>query len=171
MIIDLLKITIPALIVFLATYFLVAKLLKEETSRRRADITLNNQRITIPIRMQAYERITLYLERISPESLLLRVNQPGLTAQKLHAALVANIRAEWEHNLSQQLYVSNGAWERVKNAKANVIKLISMCAEKVNPDDPAMSLSKLILESLVELEHHPTAMAIDFLKKELSEIF
>ena len=171
MIIDLLKIAIPALIVFLATYLLVSKMLNEQASKRSADITLNNQKITLPIRLQAYERIVLFLERVSPESLLLRTNQPGLTAQNLQANLISNIRAEWEHNLSQQIYLSSNAWERVKSAKANVIKLISLCAEKVNPDDPAMMLSKLILDSLVELEHHPTAQAIELLKKEVAEIF
>ena len=110
MVLELLKIVLPSIFVFLAGYLAIERLLREETKRRKAELTQNNQKITIPVRLQAYERLVLYLERISPESLLIRVNQPNLTNKKLQAKLLQNIRAEWEHNLSQQLYVSNNAW-------------------------------------------------------------
>jgi hypothetical protein len=89
----------------------------------------------------------------------------------MQSTLLSNIRAEWEHNLSQQLYISNEAWELVKNAKDNVVKLISISAEKINPKEQSMALSQSILEKLVELEQHPTAIAIDFLKREVKELF
>lgn len=171
MILDLLKIVLPSLLVFLAGYLAIERLLREETKRRKSELTQNNQKITTPIRLQAYERLVLFLERISPESLLVRVNQPNITAKKLQTNLLQSIRAEWEHNLSQQLYVSNNAWELTKNAKANVIKLISTTTDKLPPDAPAIKLSQLILERMVELENNPTSFAIDFLKKEVNSIF
>jgi hypothetical protein len=94
-----------------------------------------------------------------------------MTVHKLHSALLASIRAEWEHNLSQQLYVSSTTWELVKNAKDNVVKLISLSAEKINPKEPSLSLSQGILEKMVELEQHPTALAIEQLKLEVKELF
>jgi hypothetical protein len=171
MIIELLKIILPSVFVFLAGYLAIERLLREETRRRKAELTQNNQKITTPVRLQAYERLTLFLERISPDSLLVRVNQPNLTARKLQSNLLQNIRAEWEHNLSQQLYVSNNAWQLVKNAKDNVIKLVNTTVDKLPPDTPAIKVSQQILETLVELENHPTSFAIDFLKKEVREIF
>jgi hypothetical protein len=171
MILDLLKILLPSLLVFLAAFLSIERLLRAERDRKKSEITLDRQKISTPIRLQAYERMVLYLERISPESLLIRVNQPNLTAKKLQSNLLSNIRTEWEHNLSQQLYISNQAWSIVKNAKANVIKLINTCADKVEDDKPAILLSKLILESVVELDSHPTNKAIEFLKKEVNDLF
>ncbi len=86
-----------------------------------------------PIKLQAYERIVLFLERISTESLIMRTVKPGMTAQQLHSALIANIRSEYEHNLSQQIYMSNEAWEMVKNAKGTVIRIINNIATKLPP--------------------------------------
>jgi hypothetical protein len=114
---DILKITIPALLVFLAGYLALSAMIRNDANRRRLELMLNNQKVTLPLRLQAYERLTLFLERISPESLIVRVNKAGMSAQKLQTALLESIRAEWEHNLSQQLYVSHEAWELVKNAK------------------------------------------------------
>jgi hypothetical protein len=171
MVVEILKITLPALLVFLAGYLAIERLLREEANRRKVELTVNSKKITTPIRLQAYERIVLFLERISPESLLVRVNQPGLSVQKFQSALLASIRSEWEHNLSQQIYISPKAWGLVKNAKDNVVKLINTNSEKLEDKQPAILLSKSILDSLVELENHPTARAIDFLKKEVLQIF
>ncbi|HCY00982.1 MAG TPA: hypothetical protein DG754_12655 [Bacteroidales bacterium] len=168
---EILKITLPALLVFLAGYLAIERLLREEANRRKAELNINSKKITTPIRLQAYERIVLFLERISPDSLLVRVNQPSLTAQKFQAALLSTIRSEWEHNLSQQIYISPKAWGLVKNAKDNVIKLINTNSNEIEGKQPAIMLSQSILESLVELENHPTARAIDFLKKEVNEYF
>lgn len=171
MIIDLLKIIIPSLLVFLAGYLAVERLLREETNRRRAELNASSRKITTPIRLQAYERIVLYLERISPESILVRVNQPNISCQKYQSILLSTIRSEWEHNLSQQIYLSAKAWGLVKNAKDNVIKLVNNSAGKVDPKAPAMVLGKQILDGLVDLEFHPTSRAITHLKKEVNEMF
>lgn len=168
---EILKIVLPALLVFLAGYLALARLLREEADRRKSERILTNQRISTPIRLQAYERLVLFLERISPESLIVRVNQPSMNAQRLQTSLLSTIRAEWEHNLSQQLYVSNEAWELTKNAKGNVIKLINICAEKVDPEAPSIVFSQKILELMVELEQHPTSLAVEQLKKEVRDMF
>ncbi len=166
---EILKITLPALFVFLAGYLALRAMIKNETRRQKSELMFNSMKISLPIRLQAYERLTLLMERISPESVIIRVNQNGMLASDLQSALLSNIRAEWEHNLSQQLYVSNEAWELVKNAKENIIKLINICADKVAPNDSGYDLSRKILELYAELEINPTALAIDFLKKEIKE--
>lgn len=171
MVTNLLSIVLPSLFVFLAGYAAVYSLLKNDAERRRNEIAMANQKVTTPIRLQAYERLVLYLERISPESLVVRVNQPGLNVKRLQSAMLSAIRAEWEHNLSQQLYVSKESWSLVRNAKGNVLKLISVCADKVDPEDDGVLLAQKILEVLVELDEHPTTAAIDFMKKEVAELF
>ncbi|MEW5844821.1 MAG: hypothetical protein AB1777_00990 [Bacteroidota bacterium] len=167
---EILKITIPALMVFLAGYLALRILIKNETQRQKAELMFNTIKVSLPLRLQAYERLILLMERISPESIIVRVNKKGMLASDLQSALLGSIRAEWEHNLSQQLYVSNEAWEMVKNAKENIVKLINICGEKVAPNDSSFDLSKKILETYAELEINPTSLAIDFLKKEVKEI-
>lgn len=168
---EVLKIVLPALLVFLAGYLGVASLVREENKRRRFEQALNSQRITTPIRLQAYERIILFLERISPDSMLVRVSKPDMNAKTLQSALLTAIRSEFEHNLSQQLYISPEAWGVVRNAKDNLIKIINSSAATLPPNAPALQLSQVILEQLMELEDHPTARAIDFLKKEVVQLF
>ena len=121
-----------------------------------------------PIKLQAYERIVLFLERISLESLLVRVSSPDMTASQLHSALLNAIRSEFEHNLSQQIYMSQQAWEVVRNARSNMIKIINSEVEKMPPDSSGMALSKHLLEKIMELEKEPTRAAIDYVKGEIA---
>ena len=79
-----------------------------------------------PIRLQAYERMVLFMERINPESLILRTHQDGLNAKEFHVRLIKSIREEYEHNITQQMYVSVGAWNMVTNAKNNIVKLCNI---------------------------------------------
>jgi len=169
-ILEILKYTIPAIIVFLTAYLILQQSLKKEKERGKFEIVLQNQKIALPIRLQAYERLTLFLERITPDSLLIRTNQPGMTSAQLHHDMLKTIRAEYEHNLSQQIYVSHEAWELVKNARAGVIKLINSSADKIKPTEPAAKLSNLIFERIMEVEKHPTQIAVNYLKEELSKV-
>src|ERR1700752_3046191 len=109
--IDLLKIIIPAGAVFAAAYFLVKRFLDNEQKRREFELKKSSQANITPLKIQAYERIVIFLERINPNSLVVRVNKNNMNARQLHLELVSTIKAEYEHNLSQQIYMSEGAWE------------------------------------------------------------
>ena len=170
-VLEILKYTLPALVVFATTVYLVKKYFDGEDKKRKQQLFINNQGTIMPLRLQAYERMILFLERISPESLIIRVNRSGYTCQQLQSELMNAIRSEFEHNLSQQLYVSPGAWEMLKIARGRTIQLINMMADKVQKDSPSINLSKAILESIVDQEKVPTADALNFIKKEFSELF
>jgi hypothetical protein len=168
---EILKYVLPSLVVFLTAAWIMQAFLKREDSRRKLEVSLKNYKTITPIRLQAYERIVLFLERVSPESLILRVTRQGMTAKQLQSEMINSIRAEFEHNLSQQVYISNEAWELVKSARSNLIKMINTCAENVNPEAPAFNLSKAILEAVMEMDKQPSNQAIDFLKKEMQTYF
>ena len=167
---DILKITIPALIVFFTAWVLLRNMIRNDQDKRRQELILQNSRTVTPIKLQAYERIVLFLERISFESLLVRVSSPDMTANQLHSALLNTIRSEFEHNLSQQIYMSQKAWEVVKNARSSMVKIINTEAEKLPENATAMFLSKQLLEKVMELEQEPTRAAIDYLKGEISRM-
>jgi hypothetical protein len=167
---DILKLTIPALIVFFTAWIILRNMIKNDQDKRRQELLLQNNRVVTPIKLQAYERIILLLERISFESLLVRVSTSDMTALALHTTLLATIRSEYEHNLSQQIYMSQQAWEVVRNARSNMIKIINSEAEKLPPDSTGMALSKRLFEKIMELDQEPTRVAIDFVKAEVAKM-
>jgi hypothetical protein len=167
---DILKITIPALIVFFTAWIILKNMIKNDQDKRRQELILQNNRTVTPIRLQAYERIVLFLERISLESLLIRVSSSDMTVSQLHSALLNAIRSEFEHNLSQQIYMSQQAWEVVRNARSNMIKIINSEAEKLPDNASGIVLGKQLLEMIMELEKEPTRVAIDYIKVEISRM-
>lgn len=171
MFLEILKITIPALIVFLTAYYVLKTVLQKENENRRVQVVLQNQKAITPLRLQAYERIILFLERISPNSVIIRLQTPNMTVSQLHKEMLIIIRSEFEHNLSQQLYISIEAWEEVRNAKERTNKLINSCIEGLDPNDDAIKLSQSIFERLIEIEKSPTQEAINFLKNEVKQLY
>jgi hypothetical protein len=167
---DILKITIPSLIVFLTAWVLLRNMIRNDQDKRRQEIIMQNSRTIVPIRLQAYERIVLFLERTSIESLLIRTNTPGMTASQLHSALISAIRSEFEHNLSQQIYMSQQAWEVVKNARSNTTKIINSEFEKAPNTISALEFSKQLLERVMEIEKEPNRTAIEYIKNEIARM-
>lgn len=167
---DILKITIPALIVFLTAWLLLRNMIRNDQDRRRKEILLENTRAVTPIKLQAYERIVLLLERISMESLLVRVSSPDMTAAQLHTALLTTIRNEFEHNLSQQIYMSKQAWEVVRNARSGTIKIINSEADMMPADARGIDLSKQLLMKVMDLEKEPARAAVEFIKDEVARL-
>lgn len=165
---EILKITLPALIVLLTAWLMLRGLLRNDQEKRRQELVLQNTKIITPIKLHAYERMVLFLERISFESLLVRVSTPETTASQLHSALLTTIRSEFEHNLSQQIYMSPQAWEVVRNAKSGIIKILNTEIERMPPGSPAMAYSKQLLERVMEMDKEPTRVAIDYLKSEIA---
>jgi hypothetical protein len=129
------------------------------------------QKIILPIRLQAYERIVLFLERISPNNLIMRLNQPEMSSLQLQSTLIKTIREEFEYNLSQQLYISLKGWELVKNAKEETIKLINIASGKIPETASAAELVKIIFDLALEQDRLPVDVVIDEIKKEIQKIF
>ncbi len=167
---DILKISIPSLIVFFTAWVLLKNMIKNDQDKRRQELILQNSRTVTPIKLQAYERIVLFLERISLESLLVRVSSADMSVTQLHTALLNAIRSEFEHNLSQQIYMSQQAWEVVRNARSNMIKIINNEVEKMPANSPGMALSKQLLERIMELDKEPTRAAIEYIKNEVARM-
>ncbi len=171
MIAEILKYTLPALFVFLATYLVMSKMVKSEQLRLKAENVLNNQKFITPIRLQAYERMVLLMERISPQSLIMRTQRQNITNQELQSVLLKTIRSEFEHNMAHQLYISDKAWEMVRMAKEDCIKFINQTALQTKPDGNSLQLCKLILENTMDRELDPTTKAISYLKEEIRTLF
>ncbi len=161
--------TIPALVAGGVAYAVLNSFLNKEDSRRRYELIKENQKQALPLRLQAYERIVLFLERINPVQLLLRVPHNNLDPQSYATLLSHTIQTEYEHNITQQIYLSNEAWENILKARNSVITLIrnKSITEGINT---AEEMRKAILEE-VSTEEIATDIAIAFLKQELKKVF
>lgn len=168
---EILKYTLPALVVFITAYFMFRSFLRQEELKLQKQESEHNRDTVLPIRLQAYERLALLLERISPESIIMRVNKPGMTAKQLYTELLSSIRAEFDHNMSQQVYISNEAWEGILTARGKVIHLINTASDQVKDEATALTLSQQIFKMAMELKTQPTKEAMQFLKKEMEQFF
>ena len=169
---EILKVTLPAAAVFAAAYLIVKSFLDNDQKRRDGELKKLNQATITPLRLQAYERIIIFLERVNPSSLVVRVNKNGMSAQQLHLELIKTIKSEYEHNLSQQIYMSAGAWELVKTTKEEIIKLINISSTKVPPDNSSNDLAMMVINITSNLgKKLPNDIALDYVKKEVNLIF
>jgi len=164
---DIIKISISGVLVFFTAYYMLQNLLKNEEKKRYYEMRKETIKTLNPVRLNAYERFALFLERINPESMILRIQLPGMTVADLHLALLANIREEFEHNVSQQIYISPELWVFIKNSKESLVQFINNCSSKIPDDLPAIELAKVVIEGYGSIENPPTEVALDFLKKEV----
>ena len=170
--IEILKIILPAGAVVAAAYLLVQKFLNNEQKTREHELKKSAQSTITPLKIQAYERLVIFLERIHPNSIVVRVNKHGMSSHQLHQELIKSIKSEYEHNLSQQIYISAAAWELVKTSKEEVVKLINISATKVAHDSVSNELAMMILNITSGLDKKmPSEIALDFIKKEATQIF
>ena len=129
------------------------------------------RKVVTPIQLQAYERLVLFLERMTPNNLVLRCYQAGMTTQLLKDVMIQNIRDEFEHNLSQQLYISEQAWIYIKNAKEDMINTINSIQPKSSEEQLTPTAFAGILFELLAGKESQIELAQDFLKKEIQQKF
>jgi len=143
---ELLKYTLPAIVVLIAAYAIIQKFLVTELKRKQIALIRESLQVALPLRLQAYERLTLFVERISPRNLIPRIYEGTMNVAALRQAILQSINAEFEHNLSQQIYVSRQVWETVKNVREQELAMVHQIAEQLNPEAPARELHARILD-------------------------
>lgn len=165
------KILLPAALVLYAMYLGVKVMIARELTKKELEIRQKNIEITLPVRLQAYERMTLFLERITPNNLVVRVNQPDLSAREFHQILLKEIRDEYNHNVSQQVYMSIDVWEQVKTAKEDLITAINASANELGEEANSLDLARRLFEYMMEKPIDPIDHAIKSLKEEISKTY
>lgn len=140
------------------------QLLQAKLDERRETL-----KVVTPIRLQAYERMALFLERIAPNSLVLRCYQPGMDLKLLQGVMTKNIRDEWEHNLSQQVYLSEDTWLHIREAKEEMINLVNASAVTLTDTTDPTRLAANIFASAAQ--RSPVDEALEVLHKELRELY
>lgn len=165
------KILIPASVVLYAAYLLVRSFIQKEIDLKRLDVRSRSIETVLPNRLHAYERMTLFLERMSPQNLLVRVNTSTLAAREFHQLLLAEVRNEYNHNVSQQVYIGEEVWELIKSAKEDLIVTINDSALEMGEGATSLDLSKKIFEKTIAKSVDPLGHALSELKREIQRTF
>ena len=174
--IEVIKLAIPSLLVFGVVYFMLKQFLSRELAINSQQIKLQEEEFKlqakkdfIPLKNQAYERAILYVERIDPNNLIMRIHKPFMNAKQLHTALLSIIREEYNHNMVQQLYINKSSWDKLKQAKEETVKIINMAQNQMKETSTGMDLSAIIFEIVSKLDHLPTTTAVDYMKTEFQK--
>jgi len=161
----------PAGAVLLTTIFFLRKESSQELRSMQIEMKKQRQEFFLPNRVESYQRAVLLMERIHPNSLVMRLHNPGLPARALQAEFLQAIRDEYDHNVAQQLFVSIQGWQMVKNSKEETVKIINLAGNQMSAAATGMDLSAKIFEIVAEIGQLPTEITVDYLKRELQELF
>jgi hypothetical protein len=168
---ELIKVIVPASVVLYAVYLIVRSFIQREIELKKLEVRGRSIETILPSRLQAYERMTLFLERISPQNLLMRLTNPAFSAKDFQKVLLDEIRNEYNHNASQQVYMSEEVWSQIRNAKEDLIVLINEASSRMMPDAKSIDLSKKVFEMAMEKKVDLISLALTELKKEIQQIF
>ncbi len=151
---EILKFTIPSLIVLLSVWIVMHKLFKNEEQKRLWELKRAAQKEISPTRLRAYERLALLLERTQPEALVMalseRLEEAGtslaaLGVQKMQQELLRSLRLEFDHNMSQQVYVSDEVWAKIIGARDQMGAFITTMATQLPPGGGAMEYATVLM--------------------------
>jgi hypothetical protein len=165
------KIIIPASLVLYAVFLTVRSFIIKEIELKKLEVRTRSIETILPARLQAYERMTLFLERIAPQNLLIRLNNPGFSARDFQKLLLDEIRNEYNHNVSQQVYMGEEVWNQIRNAKEDLIMLINESASQLPAEATSIDLSKQIFEAVMNKNVDLIAHALAELRKEIQQTF
>ena len=168
---EILKFTVPALIVYFVVRGLFKEFLQGQQQIRLLEMQQQRTDTTLPMRLQAYERLSLFCERIGVPNLLLRLRTEDMQAGALRLAMLMAVQQEFEHNLTQQVYVSEALWDIIQLARTQTTDLIVTAAENINPEDPAEQLVKALFAESERRNVTPLLTAQKAIKKEAGLLF
>jgi len=163
---EIVKITIPALVVFFTVYYLLKTYLDKHYELKLLEFRQNQNGTTIPSRLQAYERLSLFCERIAIPSLMLRLREEGQTNAAFRMAMLLTIQQEFEYNITQQVYVSDQLWQIIKISRDNTVLEINRMYENVDPKGSSRELANILLNSGQAQSAGSLNTALSAIKKE-----
>lgn len=169
---EIIGVSITSIAIATVTIVIVWRMTKAESERRTFDLKRENVKVMTPVRLRAYERMAIFVERIAPDSLVMRQRfGERTTSSQLQRTLLDQIRQEWEHNAAQQIYISEETWAQLVNAKESIVELVNSCAMQLDPKTVSVGLANLVLNTYNEeksKQDTPIQMALAAIKKDVS---
>ncbi|MEX8546049.1 MAG: hypothetical protein V5804_00480 [Mucilaginibacter sp.] len=168
---DIFRTVISGLILIVAVFYLLKPYLDRLEKQPTSILDPNAANNQLSLQLQAYERLLLFIDRTNPVNLLVRLNDPAYLATELHYQVLGEIRNEFQHNITQQLYVSPNTWEIVKRIKNETISLANSAVKVLPPHASGFDFSKLILEQMGNMENNPYDVAAALIREDARQLF
>lgn len=168
---DIIRLTISGLLVVMAAFYIARPYLERFEKQQLISLKQTFTKETLPLRLQAYERLLLLIDRINPANILLRLNNPDFAAGELHYLVLAEIRNEFQHNITQQLYVSTTVWEITKRIKNDTIFLMNNALKALPADASGLDFCRLVLEQLSHMENNPYDVGSALIREQAEQLF
>jgi hypothetical protein len=168
---DILKYTISGLVILAAAFYVIKPYLDRTEQIQLLEYRKSISQQTLPLRLQGYERVILFIERVNPASMLIRLNGGSYTARELHSIAVSEIRDEYQHNITQQVYVTSRAWGVVRRVKDDTISIMTNAVKELPENASGLDLSRMVLNHLATMEENPYDIATGLIRKDIDELF
>jgi len=168
---DILKYTMAGIATVYIAFYLVKPYLDRSEKIQLMELKKAVSAQTLPLRLQAYERLVLFVERVNPASMLLRLNGTQYTAQQLHSLVMNDVRTEFQHNVTQQVYVSERAWNVIKRVKDDTLSVVTNAVKGLPENASGLDLSKTVLAHLASLQDNPYDIATSMIRQDMEELF
>jgi hypothetical protein len=168
---EILKLVLPASLVLYGMYLAIKVMVSKSLLTKELELKQKSLEITLPVRMQAFERMALLLERISTDNLLVRLNKQGMTAGVLHYAILEEVRNEFNHNVAQQVYINKELWSIIVTAKEDLITKVNATFQEIDPEATSLEYAKKLLELTMATDISPIDHALSSIKDEMSKYY
>lgn len=165
------KYILPLIVLLIAIMIILNHFAKREKTKLKFDLIKANNKLITPVKLQAYERIVLFLERIRPDALALRLTKSKMTSKQIQIQMLSTIRNEFNHNLSQQLYLSDETWAAVVYAKEQITRMVNFTGTKVDTKTVSQAFTSVLIEMYNDADTKPIETSVELVKREAAQFF
>lgn len=155
----------------MAVYYILKRDIQRFFDLKTIELNKESRAQILPLRLQAHERLIIFIDRINPPNLLVRLHQQGISIAVLQAGILNEVRSEYQHNVTQQLYLDSVTWNVVRKLKDDTIAMINNAVQGLPADANGIELSKAILQHMASIDENPYDLTIELIKKDIHRLF
>lgn len=170
-VIDVLTLFVGITFALLVIFYLVKTDIHRFFNLKNIELNKESRTQLLPLRLQAHERLIIFIDRINPANLLVRLHQQGIDTSTLQAGVLNEVRSEYQHNITQQLYIDSVTWNVVRKLKDDTIGMINNAVQGLPSDANGIELSKAILQHMATIDENPYDLTIELIKKDIQKLF
>lgn len=169
--IDLIVLLLGIFGALMAFYQFIKSDIQQFLTLKKSELNKESRAALLPLRLQAHERLILFIERINPANLLVRLHQQGIGIKELQNLIINDVKSEFQHNITQQLYIDTTSWNVVRKLKEDTIAMINNAVQGLPETSTGVDLSKKVLQHMSTISENPYDLTIDHLKKDIQRLF
>ena len=160
-------VVIPAIVILTFAHYLFRKEFDKYLDLKFPETGNGADDQLLPLKLQAHERMIVFVERINPSNILTRLHQQGISVSDLQSLVISEINSEYQHNITQQLYTKDETWNVIRKLKDDTLAMIGNAAIGLPSEATGVDLSKRVLQHLAALHDNPYDLTLSLIKKDI----